>query len=1078
MTLVPKLPLHHDKLKHQWPRSHRLNQSSLEIRIPWRIDRAGSALAQNPTPDHGQEISVFVVKSQNTKKNTLFFLEIHNKMTNSSLDESVRKIPPKRTSSLMNSSKRDKKPPEVLVKQLEHAYRESLLNDDSAHKVRFADKDGTEYGRSDGIHYSIEFSDDERNSLNDDDDPEMYIDQDMQTAPSRSSHRSHLKRRLTLSSDWKITLPERSSSSMEWGNPDTSFAPDFIADFQYFNRRPRTGRRYSSAQELGRSRQIILKNNGRRALKLVQSFELLNNGGSQSNSHQALSDGEIPSELSQIADSPVDSLSLTPEKRDKMKQARYFILLELLETERNYIRNLEAVMNLYREPLLSSLNTAENKIYPSLSKDTQHLQKQKIKQFVSLTNLGSTTESIFEKPIIPLVDIKIIFAHLDDVYDFSKKFLADLEEVVSFWKDSEAIWELMDDENFSNLPRATKSAGNLFLSRSTQWKIYLKFVDNYSAAKEAIRRSEKTSPSFTKFIQDHLQKHRSFQHADLANFLIFPIQRVTRYVLLLQDLKKNTPLDHPDYPMIIAALSDMRTLANTVNEVKRNEEEMTRMFHVVRTVIDIPPTIISAQRRLSFECDFKDVTKKNMMVALAGTVTVQNSGMTMVPSLASMLPPSGNESPKEAREKETSSIRAFIFSDMIVFAKLKPRKKWKTKFNEEKPKEWQLFRISWLKNVDIIDLGNIGTSDSNSSKDGSKGRKSKSSGFRFGYSSASKKSCLIKVVIRNSDMGQARARKKFLTELQEVNQNLHADAVGKENTDLKVASKLHLRRSKTHRVGPISSISEETDEEMAFSDSQANPHPSQGDRLPSVGSIERMALMNLKKKEIKPVNGIAQKTRKSRTESHQLSSSMPNIPPELPEQSIYDHYKSSAPPTRAASLVPALPNIPQLVGQTVFGKQKEAGLVSLSPSVLPISPVNPNLAMSEDSSDGLELTDKADISCQPSLVGYHMKSDGASSSNRSKSQASSSSLSSVTKSFLSRSLSVNSSLLGNSQELHSSNLAGSTESAPLKQAPADNPKLQQHVVTETFIMDIEDPKKKNELMLIWERLKRKMQESE
>lgn len=65
--------------------------------------------------------------------------------------------------------------------------------------------------------------------------------------------------------------------------------------------------------------------------------------------------------------------------------------------------------------------------------------------------------------------------------------------------------------------------------------MYLKFVDNYSAAKEAIRRSEETSPAFRQFLADCL-KNKECQRQGIADFLILPIQRVTRYVLLLQGL--------------------------------------------------------------------------------------------------------------------------------------------------------------------------------------------------------------------------------------------------------------------------------------------------------------------------------------------------------------------------------------------------------------------------------------------------------------------------------------------------------------------------------------------------------------
>ena len=68
--------------------------------------------------------------------------------------------------------------------------------------------------------------------------------------------------------------------------------------------------------------------------------------------------------------------------------------------------------------------------------------------------------------------------------------------------------------------------------QSLGWKVYLKFVDNYSAAKEAIRRSDE-NPRFMAFAEECL-KNKDTNGQKLGDYLILPIQRVTRYALLLQ----------------------------------------------------------------------------------------------------------------------------------------------------------------------------------------------------------------------------------------------------------------------------------------------------------------------------------------------------------------------------------------------------------------------------------------------------------------------------------------------------------------------------------------------------------------
>ncbi len=56
---------------------------------------------------------------------------------------------------------------------------------------------------------------------------------------------------------------------------------------------------------------------------------------------------------------------------------------------------------------------------------------------------------------------------------------------------------------------------------------------------------------------------------DLASFLIKPLQRITKYPLLLNELLKELPQDNPDVPKIIEAKTAIERLVNATNETKR-----------------------------------------------------------------------------------------------------------------------------------------------------------------------------------------------------------------------------------------------------------------------------------------------------------------------------------------------------------------------------------------------------------------------------------------------------------------------------------------------------------------------------
>ncbi len=65
---------------------------------------------------------------------------------------------------------------------------------------------------------------------------------------------------------------------------------------------------------------------------------------------------------------------------------------------------------------------------------------------------------------------------------------------------------------------------------------------------------------------------------DITNYLIAPIQRLPRYQLLIQELKKSTPLQHPDYEPLSVALEKIVSVNQFLNEEKRNAENVLEII--------------------------------------------------------------------------------------------------------------------------------------------------------------------------------------------------------------------------------------------------------------------------------------------------------------------------------------------------------------------------------------------------------------------------------------------------------------------------------------------------------------------
>ncbi|ORX54191.1 hypothetical protein BCR36DRAFT_322483 [Piromyces finnis] len=195
------------------------------------------------------------------------------------------------------------------------------------------------------------------------------------------------------------------------------------------------------------------------------------------------------------------------------------------------------------------------------------------------------------KNIISPITLNSIFEGVDDLLELHKRFYKSLHKVVCNWNKNSLV-------------------GKLFIEYRNDWQIYQNFIDNYARSLDAIRREEETNPQFRQFMKDCLTSTET-NRKSLKEYLMFPVQRTTRYSLIIKDLIKFIDQTHPDYEDLSLALKEMTLLATKVNEVKRREEETTSMFTAFEQTENCPPTIITHKRRLIYQIDVLDVLNKN-----------------------------------------------------------------------------------------------------------------------------------------------------------------------------------------------------------------------------------------------------------------------------------------------------------------------------------------------------------------------------------------------------------------------------------------------------------------------------------
>uniref|UniRef100_A0A8C7YPW0 ABR activator of RhoGEF and GTPase n=1 Tax=Oryzias sinensis TaxID=183150 RepID=A0A8C7YPW0_9TELE len=137
------------------------------------------------------------------------------------------------------------------------------------------------------------------------------------------------------------------------------------------------------------------------------------------------------------------------------------------------------------------------------------------------------------QPVLTLQQIDTIFYKIQDILEIHKEFYDALSPSIQQWDEKVTV-------------------GHLFKKLASQLGVYKAFVDNYKIALET---AEKCS-----------QANIQFQKISEVTLLYKPIDRVTRSTLVLHDLLKHTPEDHPDFPLLQDALRISQNFLSSINE--------------------------------------------------------------------------------------------------------------------------------------------------------------------------------------------------------------------------------------------------------------------------------------------------------------------------------------------------------------------------------------------------------------------------------------------------------------------------------------------------------------------------------
>ncbi|XP_030081837.1 protein still life, isoforms C/SIF type 2 isoform X10 [Drosophila hydei] len=229
--------------------------------------------------------------------------------------------------------------------------------------------------------------------------------------------------------------------------------------------------------------------------------------------------------------SSVSTTALTPSRQLTDAEKLRKVIMELVDTERTYVKHLNNLLEHYLEPM---------------------------KRETFLSN----------------AEINALFGNIHEIVTFQRQFLQNLEEAL------ELEPEFNKFEHCGQFRNVLFAIGSAFLYYVNHFKLYSSFCASHSKAQKVLHPNE-GNHALQEFLAARNPKQ---QHSStLESYLIKPIQRILKYPLLLQQMRNLTDTRADEHIHLCEALKGMEKVAEHINEMQRIHEEYGAIFdHLFR----------------------------------------------------------------------------------------------------------------------------------------------------------------------------------------------------------------------------------------------------------------------------------------------------------------------------------------------------------------------------------------------------------------------------------------------------------------------------------------------------------------
>ncbi|KAK5582398.1 hypothetical protein RB653_003981 [Dictyostelium firmibasis] len=260
---------------------------------------------------------------------------------------------------------------------------------------------------------------------------------------------------------------------------------------------------------------------------------------------------------------PISTGHIGESIEEKNKRFRIKIINELIETERDYVRDLNIVVEVFLNP-------------------------------------------IREKQLLSAKDVNALFSNIEILYSINMNVLKELE------KERDPLCENI-------------SVGQTFLDMSHYLKMYTTYCSNQQNALKILEEEKLKNQPFREYLE-FCMNDSVCRGLPLNSFIIKPVQRICKYPLLIKETIKFTPDDHPDKPALEEVDKKISDIVQSINEAKRTLELFQKIVDLQNSIDGLEDTNLMEQgRTLLMEGTVSAVKELNSEDSLSRTLFLFNN---------------------------------------------------------------------------------------------------------------------------------------------------------------------------------------------------------------------------------------------------------------------------------------------------------------------------------------------------------------------------------------------------------------------------------------------------------------------